>query len=101
MMPGRPPECWRAPRRRWYRLRHSRGVGMAKFFAELKRRHMFRVAAAYAVVAWLILQIVNNIAPGLNLPNSAVTLIIVLLAAGFPIALIFAWILHLSSENSG
>ena len=49
-------------------------------------------AAAYVVVAWLILQVVNNVAPGLNLPNSAVTLVIVLLAAGFPIALIFAWI---------
>ena len=42
---------------------------MEKFFAELKRRHMYRVAAAYAVVAWVLLQLVNNLAPGLNLPN--------------------------------
>src|SRR6185503_2054561 len=73
---------------------------MAKFFAELKRRHMFRVAAAYAVVAWLLLQIVNNVAPGLNLPNSAVTLIIVLLAVGFPVALVFAWIHELWAPSS-
>ena len=53
---------------------------------------MFRVAAAYAVVAWLLLQIVNNVAPGLNLPSSAITLVIVLLAVGFPVALVFAWI---------
>ena len=53
---------------------------MANFFAELKRRHVYRVAAAYVVVAWLILQVVNNIAPGLNLPNAAVTLVIMLLA---------------------
>ena len=72
---------------------------MAKFFAELKRRHIYRVAAAYAVVAWVLLQIVNNVAPGLNLPNSAVTLVIVLLAIGFPIALIFAWVLELKSPE--
>src|SRR6185503_11834282 len=68
---------------------------MGNLFAELKRRHIYRVAAAYAVVAWIVLQLVNNVAPGLNLPNSAVTLVIVLLAAGFPIALVFAWIREL------
>src|SRR5262249_22683820 len=72
---------------------------MGEFFAELKRRHIYRVAAAYAVVAWLLRQVVNNIAPGLNLPNSAVTLVIVFLAVGFPIALIFAWCLHLASAE--
>ncbi len=71
--------------------------GMADFFAELKRRHIYRVAAAYAVVAWVLLQIVNNIAPGLDLPNWAVTLVILLLAVGFPIALVFAWILELKA----
>ena len=40
---------------------------MANFFAELKRRHIYRIAATYAVVAWIILQIVNNIAPAFNL----------------------------------
>jgi TolB-like protein len=69
---------------------------MAKFFAELKRRQMFRVAAAYAVVAWLLLQIVNNVTPGLNLPNWAVTFVIVLLAIGFPVALLFCWIQQLA-----
>jgi len=69
---------------------------METFFAELKRRHIYRVAAAYAVVAWVVLQLVNNLAPGLNLPNSAVTLVIVLLAVGFPIALVFAWIHQLA-----
>jgi TolB-like protein len=69
---------------------------MMKLLAELKRRQMFRVAAAYAVVAWLILQVVNNIAPGLNLPNWAITLVIVLLGAGFPVALLFCWIQQLA-----
>jgi fucose permease len=72
---------------------------MGSFFSELKRRHIYRVAAAYAVVAWLLLQLVNNIAPGLNLPNWAVTLVIVLLAVGFPIALLFAWIHQLASAD--
>src|SRR5215475_132147 len=73
---------------------------MGNFFAELKRRHIYRVAAAYAVVAWLLLQLVNNIAPGLNLPNSAVTLVIVFLAVGFPIALVFAWVLELRAPDA-
>src|SRR5882762_7902191 len=72
---------------------------MGSFFAELKRRHLYRVAAAYAVVAWVLLQIVNNIAPGLNLPNWAVALTIVLLAIGFPIALLFAWIHQLAPAD--
>ena len=66
---------------------------MAKFLTELKRRHIYRVGAAYAVVAWVVLQIVNNVAPGLNLPNWAVSLVIVLLSVGFPFALVFAWVL--------
>lgn len=73
---------------------------MQTFFAELKRRHIYRVAAAYAVVAWVLLQLVNNVAPGLNLPNSALTLVIVLLAVGFPIALVFAWIVDLKAPGA-
>src|SRR6516164_5886676 len=81
------------------RLRWGRDGGMDNFFAELKRRHIYRVAAAYAVVAWVLLQIVNNIAPGLNLPNWALTLVIVLLAMGFPIAMVFAWIHQLAPAD--
>src|SRR5215467_11017764 len=72
---------------------------MEKFFAELKRRHVYRVAAAYAVVAWVLLQLVNNLAPALRLPDWSLTLVVVLLAIGFPIALIFAWITQLSSAE--
>jgi TolB-like protein len=69
---------------------------MTSFFAELKRRQMFRVAAAYAVVAWVLLQVVNNVAPALMLPNWAATLVLVLLAIGFPVALLFCWIQQLA-----
>jgi len=75
------------------------GRGMANFFAELKRRHIYRVAAGYAVLAWLLLQLVNNLAPGLNLPNWAVAFVIVLLAVGFPVALFFAWIHQLTPAD--
>jgi adenylate cyclase len=68
---------------------------MGNLFAELKRRHIYRVAAAYAVVAWVLLQLVNNLIPALNLPNSAAALVLVLLGVGFPIALVFAWIREL------
>ena len=73
---------------------------MADFFAELKRRHIYRVAAAYAVVAWVLLQIVNNIAPALNLPNWAVALVLVLLLVGFPITLLAAWARELTPADS-
>ena len=53
---------------------------MGNLFAELKRRHIYRVAAAYAVVAWVLLQLVNNLAPILKLPDWAGTLVLVLLA---------------------
>jgi TolB-like protein/Tfp pilus assembly protein PilF len=65
---------------------------MMNLLAKLKRRQMFRVAAAYAVVAWVLLQVVNNVAPALMLPNWAATLVLVLLVVGFPVALLFCWI---------
>ena len=73
---------------------------MRDFFAELKRRHIYRVGAAYAVVAWGVLQLVNNLAPALKLPDWALTLIVVLLAIGFPITLIFAWVHELKTDEN-
>src|SRR5712691_10924088 len=72
---------------------------MGNFFAELKRRHIYRVAAAYAVVAWVLIQLVNNITPMLNLPNSVGTIVLVLLAVGFPVAILFAWINQLAPAD--
>ena len=90
-----------APSEQWYRLRRSLGLGaMAEFLAELKRRQMFRVAAAYAVVAWLLLQLINNLTPALQLPDWAATFVVVLLIVGFPIALLFSWIQHLPADGA-
>ena len=68
---------------------------MGNFFAELKRRHIYRVAAAYAVVAWVLLQLFNNLTPIMKLPDWAGTLVLVLLAGGFPLAVFFAWMREL------
>jgi adenylate cyclase len=65
---------------------------VARFFADLKRRHIYRVAALYAVAAWVLIQLVGNLTPMLRLPDWAGSLVLVLLLVFFPIALIFAWI---------
>ena len=73
---------------------------METFLAELKRRHIYRVTAAYAVVAWVLIQLVSNVSPMLRLPDWAGTLVLVLLLVGFPVALLFAWIHQLAPESS-
>src|SRR5712691_2406061 len=61
------------------------------FFAELKRRNVYKVAIAYGVVAWLLMQIATQVFPFLEIPNWAIRLVIMLIVIGFPIALIIAW----------
>ena len=68
-------------------------------FAELKRRNVFRVAAAYAVVAWLLIQVASTTFPQLHLPDWAPSLVTVLLLIGFPIALLLAWAFDLTPEG--
>src|SRR5436189_6411971 len=70
-----------------------------KLFAELKRRNVYKVAIAYAVVAWLLMQIATQVFPFLEIPNWAIRLVIMLLALGFPIALIIAWAFELTPEG--
>ncbi|HSD69588.1 MAG TPA: hypothetical protein VLB07_08545 [Woeseiaceae bacterium] len=64
---------------------------MKGLIAELKRRHVFRVGIVYAIVAWLLVQIVVSVETPLRLPDWADTLVIVLLAIGFAVALVLAW----------
>src|SRR5947207_9154529 len=61
------------------------------FFAELKRRNVYKVAVAYAVVSWLLIQIATQVFPFFEIPNWAVRLTVLVLIVGFPIALIIAW----------
>jgi TolB-like protein len=69
------------------------------FFAELKRRNVYKVAVAYAVVAWLLMQIASQIFPFFEIPNWAVRLVVLLLIIGFPIALIIAWAFEATPEG--
>ena len=61
------------------------------FFAELKRRNVYRVAALYIIVSWLVLQTTDVITSFLPLPEWTARLILVLLLVGFPVALVFSW----------
>src|SRR6266481_6610305 len=66
-------------------------MNSGNIFSELKRRNVYKVAVAYAVVGWLIAQVATQIFPFLEIPNWIVRLVIVLIAIGFPIALVIAW----------
>src|SRR5437867_4369572 len=70
-----------------------------KLFAELKRRNVYKVAIAYAVVAWLLMQIATQVFPFLEIPNWAIRLVIMLIVIGFPITLIIAWAFELTPEG--
>ena len=69
------------------------------FFDELRRRKVFRVFAAYIVIAWLMLQVVDILAPMLELPEWVGKLVLLLLIVGLPIAMIIAWAFELTSEG--
>jgi TolB-like protein/tetratricopeptide (TPR) repeat protein len=69
------------------------------FFAELKRRNVYKVAVAYAIVGWLLIQIVTQVFPFLEIPAWVVRLVIALVAIGFPIALVIAWAFELTPQG--
>jgi TolB-like protein/Flp pilus assembly protein TadD len=68
-------------------------------FNELKRRNVFRVAIAYAIVAWILIEVTATTFPMLRLPEWTATFVAVLLVIGFPVALIFAWAYELTPEG--
>jgi TolB-like protein/Flp pilus assembly protein TadD len=69
------------------------------FFTELKRRNVYKVAVAYAVVGWLLIQIATQTFPFFDIPNWAIRLVILLVMIGFPIALVIAWAFELTPEG--
>jgi TolB-like protein len=69
------------------------------FFSELKRRNVYKVAVAYAVVAWLLVQVATQVFPFLEIPNWVVRLVIALVVIGFPIALVIAWAFEATPEG--
>jgi TolB-like protein/Flp pilus assembly protein TadD len=69
------------------------------FFAELKRRNVYKVAVAYAVVGWLLVQITTQVFPIFEIPNWAMRLIVLAIIIGFPISLVIAWAFELTPEG--
>ena len=69
------------------------------FFAEIRRRNVYKVAVAYAVVGWLVMQVAATVVPALHLPDVITSAVVVLTLLGFPIALILAWAFELTPEG--
>ena len=69
------------------------------FFAELKRRQVLRVAALYAAIAWLLIQVTDVVSEPLGLPGWLLKVMIWLLAIGFPVALVIAWSFELTPHG--
>jgi TolB-like protein/Flp pilus assembly protein TadD len=74
-------------------------VKIDNFFAELKRRNVYKVAVAYAVVAWLTIQAASIFLPAFNAPQWAMQIVILILVVGFPIALAFSWAFEITPEG--
>ncbi|MEP1141486.1 MAG: adenylyl cyclase, partial [Balneola sp.] len=74
-------------------------MNISNLIQELKRRNVFKVATAYAIAGWLIIQISDTVFPRLGLPDWTITFVIALACIGFPLALIFAWAFELTPEG--
>src|SRR5207253_9689762 len=74
-------------------------VSERNFLAELKRRNVYKVAVAYAVVGWLVIQVTATIVPALHLSDSLTTAVVVLILVGFPVALVIAWAFEMTPEG--
>jgi TolB-like protein len=69
------------------------------FFAELKRRNVYRAAVAYGVVAWFLTQLTTQVFPFFDIPNSAIRFVVIALALGFPIAMSLSWVYEFTPEG--
>jgi serine/threonine-protein kinase len=74
-------------------------MNLQNFFDELKRRHVYRVAIAYSVVAWLLIQVATQVFPFFEIPNWIVRLVVLVMVLGLPIALIIAWAFEMTPEG--
>jgi adenylate cyclase len=74
-------------------------VNPKKFFVELQRRNVYKVAVAYGVVSWLLIQIATQVFPIFEIPNWATRMVVFLLLLGFPVALVLAWAYELTPEG--
>ena len=93
------PRLANTPLERNGRYLNWEDMNLRNFLAELKRRHVYRVAIAYAVVAWLLTQVATQVLPFFEIPNWAVRLVVLLLVIGFPAALVLAWAFDLTPDG--
>src|SRR5438477_3400178 len=77
----------------------SDGTNSGNFFAELKRRNVYKVAIAYAIVAWLVIQAASIVLPTFEAPPWTLKVIIFIVIIGFPIALVLAWAFEITPEG--
>src|SRR5438874_7970122 len=80
-------------------LRRKTKVNSRNFFAELKRRNVYRAAVAYAVVAWLLLQAASILFPTFEAPPWVMKVFVAVIVLGFPVALVFAWAFEITPEG--
>src|SRR5947207_3199786 len=72
---------------------------LGNFLAELKPRNVYKVAVAYVVAAWLVIQVATQVFPFFEVPNWAVRLVVLVLVLGFPIALVLSWAFEITPEG--
>src|SRR3989449_5001228 len=72
---------------------------MKSFFAELKRRNVYKVAVAYIVAGWALSQGIAQVFPVFDVPNWVIRSIVVLIILGLPIALVLAWMFELTPQG--
>jgi len=70
-----------------------------KLLVELKRRNVFRVALFYIVAAWVVLQVAETLLPVFDVPNSAIRIIVLIMALGFPLAVVLSWVFELTPDG--
>ncbi len=75
------------------------GSRLRIFLAELRRRHVFRVAVVYGIVAFVVLQVADIAFPALQLPDWTLTFVVLLAILGFPITMVLAWIFDITHEG--
>ena len=80
-------------------MSYGKNATLKNFFSELKRRNVYKVAVAYTIVGWLLVQVATQVFPFLEIPNWIVRLVIALVAIGFPIALVIAWAFEITPQG--
>lgn len=73
--------------------------GLQRFLVELKRRNVTRVAVAYAIAGWVVVEVAATVFPLVAIPDWGATLVLMLILLGFPVALVLAWAFDLTPEG--